>query len=100
MGDLTQVEYDVLADIEKIWKQGAEETMQGLPKYRQTAESLHGGGWQGQAADKFFEEFSGEILPALERYAQALQQAADTMTKIRQTYSEAEEESQGFFSSL
>jgi hypothetical protein len=40
------------------------------------------------------------VLPALERYVKAIREAANTMTKIRQTFSEAEEESKGFFSGL
>lgn len=97
MGDITQVDYDVLAQMEKNWTGFADNGDEYIPQMRAHMEALHGGGWQGQAADKFLEEFEGEVLPALERYVKAIREAANTMTKIRQTYSEAEEESKGFF---
>ena len=100
MADITQVDYDVLASLEKDWTRFADSGDEYIPKMRAHMEALHGGGWQGQAADKFLEEFEGEVLPALERYVKAIREAANTMTKIRQTFSEAEEESKGYFSGL
>jgi WXG100 family type VII secretion target len=100
MADITQVDYDVLAQMEKVWQQGADAVGQSLSELRQMAEALHGEGWQGQAADKFFEEFSGDVLPALERYSNGMRFAAEIMGKIRQTFNDAEEESKGYFSGV
>jgi len=100
MADNTQVNYDLLENYEKRFQNASSETNAQLSKFRQKVEELHGDGWVGQAADKFYNEMTTEILPAVQRLAEAYSQAAEALKKIRETFSSAEEETKGYFNAL
>ena len=100
MADNTQVNYDLLENYEKRFQNASSETNAQLSKFRQKVEELHGDGWVGQAADKFYNEMTTEILPAVQRLAEAYSQAAEALKKIRETFNSAEEETKGYFNAL
>jgi len=100
MADSTQVNYDLLASYEKRFQTASTETTQQLRQLRQRVEDLHGGGWIGQAADKFHNEMTGEVLPAVQRLAEAFNQAAEILKKVREAFNSAEEETKGYFNVL
>ncbi|NSW52357.1 MAG: WXG100 family type VII secretion target [Anaerolineae bacterium] len=100
MADNTQVNYDILEGIEKRFENASSETTANISQFRQKVEELHGNGWVGQAADKFYAEMNDEILPAVQRLAEAYGTAAEVLKKIRETFSSAEEETQGYFNAL
>ena len=100
MADKTEVNYEQLQQIMKMFSSEAEE-INGLQKQTQSrVEDLHGGNWIGKGADKFFDEMQSEVLPALRRLAAGLQEAAQVTQRILDTYRQAEEETQGFFNSV
>lgn len=100
MAEKTEVNYDQLETIAKQFEGEAQvvQTIRGNLQSR--TEELHGGGWIGQAADKFHNEMIGEVLPAVQRLEDALRQASSTMLLICNIFNEAEEETQGYFRSL
>jgi len=100
MAEKTELNYDQVQGFVKSFKAEADD-IQALAKDTSSrANALHGDGWVGQGADKFIEEMNGEILPAMERLVQALNTASEMAQKISETYSQAEEETQGYFNSL
>jgi WXG100 family type VII secretion target len=60
-------------------------------------DSLQGGGWIGEAASKFFDEMNNEILPAVNRLNQALENAGQTTRQISDRLEQAEEEASAGF---
>lgn len=100
MAEKTEVNYDQLETLAKQFEGESQviETIKGNLNSR--TEQLHGGGWIGQAADKFQAEMTGEVLPAVQRLQEALQMASNTMMMICNIFNEAEEETQGYFRSL
>lgn len=100
MADKTQVDYDQLLSFIKSFEAEAE-AYQAL--YKETSnkvEELHGGGWVGRGSEAFFSEMHNEILPAVQRLSQALQQAGQISREIAEIFNKAEEESQSFFHSI
>ena len=71
--------------------------MSALNSTRNMMESIHGNTWIGQAADKFYDEMSSFVLPNLDKVGQGLGQAQDAATKVVAIYSQADEETKGFF---
>jgi len=100
MADNTQVNYDLLATYEKRFQEAGAEAMDQVSQFRQRVDGLHNAGWIGKAADQFNEEMTGEIIPALQRMAEAFTAAAETLTKIRETYNSADEECSNYFDLL
>lgn len=100
MAEKTEVNYDQLETLAKQFE-GEAQVIQTIRGHLNTqVEQLHGGGWIGTAADKFQNEMSGEVLPAVQRLSEALTQASNTMMMICNIFNEAEEETQGYFRSL
>jgi hypothetical protein len=53
---------------------------------------LEAGGWQGRGSTAFFNEMNGEILPAMQRLAAALDRARSVTHEIAHVVQQAEEE--------
>lgn len=68
-----------------------------LNNTRNMMESIHNNTWIGQAADKFYDEMTGFVLPNLDKIAQGLGQAQDVAKQVIAIYSQADEETKGFF---
>lgn len=100
MADKTELNYEQMKGFVKTFKTEGDEILALAKDTATRADALHGGGWVGKGADKFFEEMNGEIIPAMNRLAQALNTAADIAQKVSDTYDQAEEETQGYFSAL
>lgn len=63
---------------------------------RQRVRDLHTE-WAGEAAEKFFEEMETELLPAVQRLAQALFLTQDATGDIMKIIQDADEETAGYF---
>lgn len=100
MADKTQVDYDQLLTFIKAFEAESEEYQALTKETSSKVEELHGGGWVGRGSDAFFNEMHNEILPAMNRLTQALQQAGQITREIAEIFNNAEEESQSFFRSL
>ncbi len=96
MADRTIVNYDELAKIGKNFEQEGEIVAVIETQLRQRAQQLESE-WIGEGADKFFNEFFQEILPAMTRVKQACVLSAHTIRVVAQIFDEAEEETAGYF---
>lgn len=90
--DIIQAQYDELANIANRFGRQAEASQQVIAGLRQAMEPLQSGGWQGRGSAAFFGEMSGELLPAMQRLAAALQQSQTATRQISQVMQAAEEE--------
>jgi WXG100 family type VII secretion target len=70
----------------------AQEIAQLKQQFSNQVDDLHGKGWVGQAADKFYEEMESLIMPSLARLAASLQHASAVSTEIVGIYQTAESE--------
>lgn len=85
-------DYDQLKNISSGWRQQEESTKQTISKLKGVIEQLDGGGdWIGKGATAFYQEMTGEVLPALTRLQNAMAEAGTVTNEISQIYREAEE---------
>jgi WXG100 family type VII secretion target len=96
VADRTIVNYDELANIGKSFQQEGEIVTVIETQLRQRAQQLESE-WIGEGADKFFNEFFQDILPAMNRVKQACVLTAHTIRVVSQIFDEAEEETAGYF---
>lgn len=95
--DILQAQYDDLNAIAARFEQWAEATDELTGRVRRRGEDLAQGGWEGCGADAFFVELTAQILPALHRLRQALDEARATTQDAAETVMQAEEEAAMLF---
>jgi len=96
----TIVNYDQLESIGKMFEQESQAVEGYYRQLRSKSDELHGGGWIGRGADKFHDEMTHEVLPAMARLSDALRQASATIKMVCNIFNAAEEETQGYFRAL
>lgn len=96
----TIVNYDQLESIGKMFETESQAVENYYRQIRSKADELHGGGWIGRGADKFHDEMTHEVLPAMARLSDALNQVSNTIKVVCNIFNAAEEETQGYFRSL
>jgi WXG100 family type VII secretion target len=96
MQTTTRVDYDELTLISKKIHDEGEDCAQLISSTRQKMAALRGE-WEGEAADKFFEDMENQLLPAVRRLSQSLIFSRDVLAKIMQTIYEADQETGSFF---
>ncbi|MBN1285484.1 MAG: WXG100 family type VII secretion target [Anaerolineae bacterium] len=92
MAGKIQARYDELDDVANHFAQEAAEVEQMQQRVRSAIANLQDGGWIGDAADAFYAEMEDEVLPAVQRLAEALEEANSTVKKISTILSNAEQE--------
>ncbi|MEI2692974.1 MAG: WXG100 family type VII secretion target [Anaerolineae bacterium] len=90
--DIIQARYDVLASVASRFGNQAQSNQELLASVRQALRLLEGNGWQGRGSTAFFTEMSGEVLPAVQRLAAAMDQARAVTLDIARVLRQAEEE--------
>ncbi len=90
--DIIQARYDGLAGVASRFGDQAQSNQELLVRVRQAMRVLEGGGWQGRGSTAFFAEMNGELLPAMQRLAAALDQARAVTLDIARVMRHAEEE--------
>lgn len=100
MADIVRANYQQLDQIANKFKNEAEQTRAMLQKVKGAMEPLQSGGWIGKGSDAFFNEMNGKIIPAVNRLAQALQEAASKTKEIGNTMRQAEQEGANPFSQM
>ncbi|MFZ2489050.1 MAG: WXG100 family type VII secretion target [Anaerolineae bacterium] len=90
--DIIQAQYDTLNAVARRFGDQAEASSQMLAGVRRAMQPLQAGAWQGRGSTAFFNEMTGELLPALNRLVAALQQAQTVTTDIARLVRAAEEE--------
>jgi WXG100 family type VII secretion target len=72
MADTTQLDYDQMANIIKMFQSEQQELLNLLKQTDSKVEGLHGSEWIGKGADEFFNEMKGDVLPAVQRLTERL----------------------------
>ncbi len=80
--DRVRTNHDELAQIARLFAQESDATARSLTELRRQKDTLQGGDWLGQAANRFYEEMDGSVLPALLRLQRALAQAGQVTARI------------------
>jgi WXG100 family type VII secretion target len=68
-----------------------------LQRVRSAMDPLENGSWIGRGSDAFVSEMRGEVLPAVQRLQQSLNEAARVTGAIVQTLRQADEEASSPF---
>lgn len=92
MAEVIRVDYEALAKIADRFGQQSEAVADMLTVVRGAMKPLESGGWVGRGSDAFFAEMNGEILPAVQRLADALGQANVVSRQIGELMQGAEDE--------
>lgn len=100
MANTQQINYDEMQAIIKQLESEEEEIKMLFNQTKSKVESLHGNQWMGEAADKFFAEMEGQVLPKTSKMIYALNVAGHVAKQIMNIIHQADEETKGFFSSL
>jgi WXG100 family type VII secretion target len=95
--DTVQAQYDHLESIAQRFGQWAESNTDLCTRVRQSVENLMNGGWEGRGADAFFSEMGSEVLPAIDRLSNALQEGQGVIRWIISILQEAEQEAASAF---
>lgn len=94
--DEIRADYDQLTQVASRFQNQGQATQEMIQSVRSSMDELKGG-WEGRGSNAFFSEMQGEVLPAVNRLRQALQQASRVTQQIAQTVKQAEEEASAPF---
>lgn len=87
-----QARYDELDAVARRFEQRAQAIGELRSRLQRAAQALEQGGWQGQGAAAFFGEMNGQLVPATQRLAEALDQARIVTLEISVLLRRAEQE--------
>lgn len=96
MADEVKVNPDELADVQREFQNQSQSIQEMLQRTRKSMEALEPD-WIGLGSDAFFEEMQGEVLPAVQRLQQALEQAGMVTGEILNIFQQADEEASSPF---
>ncbi|MCB0079072.1 MAG: WXG100 family type VII secretion target, partial [Anaerolineales bacterium] len=94
---IIQANYHQLARIATIFARHAERSGELHRNLRRQTDALVGSAWQGEAAQRFHAEMDSELLPALRRLAEALDEAKSITWQICDILRTAENEAAALF---
>ncbi|HFD86915.1 MAG TPA: WXG100 family type VII secretion target [Gammaproteobacteria bacterium] len=97
MAEEIRADYQQLQEITSRFNNQSQAIQEMLQRVRNSMSKLEDGGWIGRGSDAFFNEMNGEVLPAVERLRQALEEAARATSQIAQIMRQAEEEASARF---
>ncbi len=97
MADVTKLNYAELQGIIKSLQSEEEEIKNLMSTTKSKVEALHNNQWIGEAANKYFEQMEGTVLPKTGKMVHALDVAGSVLNQIIQTIQQADEETKGFF---
>jgi WXG100 family type VII secretion target len=92
-----KADYSALSDIAKSFGSEADHSRQSINNLKSKMEQLKGGGWKGDAANKFYAEMDGSVLPAYTRLSKALDTAQQVTIKIRTLAKQTEDTTSRIF---
>ena len=96
MADEVKVNPDELADVQREFQNQSMSIQDMLQKTRQSMDELEPD-WIGLGSDAFFEEMQGEVLPAVQRLQEALEQGGMVTGEILNIFQQADEEASSPF---
>lgn len=92
-----RADYDSLTKISQSFGRQADATKKTIQQIQRCVEVLKGGDWIGKGATAFYREMEGQVLPALNRLAAALEAASRMTHQASQIMHQAEDEASGIF---
>jgi WXG100 family type VII secretion target len=92
-------DYDQMDQVSNQFNQQAQHIEDMNNKIHAVYDKLRDKGWEGQAAEKFFDEMDSKIIPSEVRLKQALEQASQACKQIAQSIKQAEQEASQLFRS-
>ncbi len=92
-----RADYDSLTRISQSFGRQAAATKKTIQQIQRCVGTLQGGDWIGKGATAFYREMEGEVLPALNRLAAALEAASRLTQQASQIMHQAEDEAAGIF---
>ncbi len=96
MGDEIKADYDQLEQIASRFSNQAQVIEQLLGTLRCSMQNLQGG-WIGRGSDAFFGEMDDEVIPAILRLQDALQQGSEVTRMIINIMQQADQEASTLF---
>ena len=98
MADEVRADFNQLEQIASKFGNQAQEIQQMFQQVRGGMDKLEND-WIGRGSEAFFREMRGEVLPAVNRLHQALEEASRVTKEIVQTMRQADEEASSPFRS-
>ena len=98
--DEVKADYEQLSRISTRFDEQHSVTQQLLQRVDNHLSQLRAGSWRGGGAKAFYGEMEGDVLPAIVRLRQALEQAMESTIQIRDILLRAEEEASDPFSRI
>jgi WXG100 family type VII secretion target len=95
--DKVQMKYEELEQIATRLAEWSSRTQAAAQKWRQQFQVLQGGGWIGRGFDKFADESESELMPAMKKLDDVLDQVANIIRQSVERMQQAEEEARGRF---
>lgn len=93
---IAQVNYEILKGVMKDFQQESENVTKLHYVTRQKMDTLQSG-WAGSAADAFYAEMEGRLLPGIERLSHALHTSGTILNQIVKIFYEADEETIDYY---
>jgi len=100
MATNVHLDYEQCRGIANGFRSDQSEMHQLYSQLKSSVEQLHGGGWVGDAADKWYNVMEGELLPAVNKLGNAQGSIGDTTAKVILIIQQADEGTKGFFGNL
>lgn len=91
MAEKIEANYEQLGMIARNFTQESDVIDQMLKEVESRLGDLEGGGWIGRGAQACYAEMHDEVLPAVQRLREALEEAARTTGELARIFREAEE---------
>lgn len=98
MADEIRADYDQLDQVASRFANQSQAIQQMLQKVKSSMDKLEGN-WVGLGSEAFFQEMQSLVLPASQRFQNALQEASQVTRRISQTVKTAEEDASSPFRS-
>ena len=96
MADEVKADYEQLEEVANKFSNQSEEIQQMLQLVKNNMDKLEPD-WIGRGSEAFFSEMQSEVLPAVMRLQQALEEANRVTKEVVQTMQDAEEEASSPF---
>jgi len=96
MADEVKADYEQLEQVASKFSSQSEEIQQMLQTVKNNMDQLEPD-WIGRGSEAFFSEMQSEVLPAVMRLQQALEEANRVTKEVVQTMQDAEEEASSPF---
>jgi WXG100 family type VII secretion target len=98
MSDEVRADYEQLEQVASRFANQSQEVQQMLQQVRSQMQKLQSD-WIGRGSEAFFNEMESEVLPAVQRLQQAMDEANRVTKEIVQTMQQAEDEASSPFRS-